>query len=216
MPLAARSAASPEIQEQRAAFGRAIDFWMRKSGFSQQTSHDWAKANDQQGPWNSQMSMLQRGMLDPKSTFWTSLGAWNFAIQDGATGPVSERIKQQMLSASPFLANDGSPADALDFFAMFIGAHPIRDEYLAGPLYTDNDAVTLSRRCRDRFTAHMTTEMLTRKEAWAALVEHLDVQPAVHSRLQQVLIGEGQFTADQLEHNYEAIAKAFAAIGINL
>ena len=55
---------------------------MRKNGFSQQSPHDWAKANDHQGPWNSQMSMLQRGMLDPKATFWVSLGAWNWAIQD--------------------------------------------------------------------------------------------------------------------------------------
>ena len=42
---------------------------------------------------------------------------------------MTARIKDQMLAADPFLANDGSPADALDFFAMFIGAHPIREEY---------------------------------------------------------------------------------------
>ena len=216
MAVAARTPASPETQEQRAAFGRAIDFWMRKNGFSQQSPHDWAKANEHQGPWNSQMSMLQRGMLDPKATFWVSLGAWNWAIQDSNPGPVSARIKDQMLAADPFLANDGSPADALDFFAMFIGAHPIREEYLAGPLYTENDAATLSRRCRDRFTAHLTAEMLTRKEAWAALVEHLDVAPAVHTRLQKVLIGEAQFTPEQLEQNFEAISKAFETIGISL
>ena len=35
---------------------------------------------------------------------------------------------------------------------------------------------------------------MTRKEAWAALVEHLDVAPAIHTRLQKVLIGEAQFT----------------------
>ena len=46
MAVAARTPASPETQEQRAAFGRAIDFWMRKNGFSQQSPHDWAKANE--------------------------------------------------------------------------------------------------------------------------------------------------------------------------
>ena len=216
MAPAAAPQLSPEVQEQRVAFGRALEFWMRKHGLSQQIPHDWAKANDQQGPWNSQISTITRGLLDPKATFWQSLGAWNMAIQDSNPGPVSLRVKELMLAAEPFLADDNSPADALDFFAMFIGAHPIREEYLAGPLYTDTDAGVLSRRCRERFTAHLTAEMLTRKEAWAALVEHLDVPSPIQSRLQQVLIGEAQFTPEQLEHNFEAISQAFAAIGISL
>ena len=104
------------------------------------------------------MSMLQRGMLDP-NPFWVSLGAWNWAIQEDNPGPVTARIKDQMLAADPFLANDGSPADALDFFAMFIGAHPIREEYLAGPLYAENDAATCPAVAVIASPHHLTAEM---------------------------------------------------------
>ena len=63
-----------EQQAHRIAFGKSITAWMRLNGWSQQTMHDAAKAWELQGPYGSQISLLQRGKHDPKPQFWVSLG----------------------------------------------------------------------------------------------------------------------------------------------
>ena len=56
---------SHEQRHHREALGRAYSVWMRRNGFSQQTSHDWSAAVGANGPHNSQVSLFQRGKLDP-------------------------------------------------------------------------------------------------------------------------------------------------------
>ena len=63
-----------EQQEHRIAFGKAVTAWMRMNSFSQQTIHDWATAAETTGPWNSQVSLAQRGKLDAKPQLFVAFG----------------------------------------------------------------------------------------------------------------------------------------------
>jgi len=210
------SSAQEAPPEERVTLGRAIAYWMKANGISQQVPHDWAKSVGQNGPWNSQVSLLQRGLLDPKGGFWLSLAAFNKAINDGSATNCSARLKELIIEAEPFLAADGEPAGALDFFAMFVGISSVPEQYLKAPAISEHDASTFSRRCKTVFDAYMQDEMLTRKEAWVNLVQRLLVGPKTQSALQKVLIGEGALSVEQLEIDMAAIKQAYEELGLSL
>lgn len=202
--------------EERVALGRAIAYWMKTNGISQQVPHDWAKATGQNGPWNSQISLLQRGQLDPKGSFWVSLAAFNQAVRDSKTTGCATRIAEIIKDAEPFLTSDGKPAEILDLFSMFLGLTGPNEMYLQGPAISEQEAAAFSRRCRQLFDGYMEEEMLTRKEAWAKLCEQLTVLPPVQSTLRKVLIGEDALSVEQLEINMDRIKEAYSALGLGL
>lgn len=208
--------ATQEATEERIALGRAISSWMKSNGISQQIPHDWAKATGQNGPWNSQISLLQRGMLDPKGSFWLSMAAFNKAIDDGVAQGCTARVRETIIDAEPFLNHKEEPATAVDLFAMFTGLSPVLERYLQAPVITEQDAATFSKRCKKVFDLYMENEMLTRKEAWVNLMQRLTVDPQVQSRLQKVLIGEGALSVDHLEAGMEPIKQAYSALGLDL
>jgi len=138
-----------EQQAHRIAFGKSITAWMRLNGWSQQTMHDAAKAWELQGPWNSQSSLLQRGLLDPKPQFWVSLGEFNAKIAAADLSAITARgLRDRLKESVPYLNANGAPATAVDFFAEFIGAQATNDLYTATPVVSDAEAKGLSEMCR--------------------------------------------------------------------
>lgn len=192
-----------EQQKHRDALGRAITIWMRKNGWSQQTFHDTAKLMGTEGPWNSQISLCQRGRLDSKALFWVGLGAFNALVAEQAIPKEASRALRDRLSGSePFLLDRGTPAKAADFFAMFIGEAPIPEAYGASylPNYTEDDAAGISQMCRDAFRRIATDNLQTPKEAWDDLKPHCAGLLSISeiTRLREVLSGWGDWTVEEV------------------
>ena len=186
----------------REAFGRALTEWMRINGWSQQTLHDAAKAWGLQGPWNSQISCAQRGILDPKSQFWVSLGQLNANVAAGDLAAITARgLRDRLKGAQPYLNANGELATAVDLFAQFIGAQPIAGQYDAPPApdYTEEDAKGISDMCREGFRRIATDLMLNPKEAWEALRPHCSGMAAAEiTRFREVLAGWDDWSAEEV------------------
>ena len=186
----------------REALGKAYTIWMKRNGFSQQTSHDWAASTDAPGPWNRQTSLFQRGRLDPKPQFFVALGRWNQAIADqDFTGVTKRTLLDRLKGSAPFMTHDDRVATAVDFFALFVGAQPIAEQYDAPPApdYTEADAKGISDMCREGFRRIATDLMLNPKEAWEALKPHCSGMTAAEiTRFREVLAGWDDWSAEEV------------------
>jgi hypothetical protein len=192
-----------EYQAHREALGKAITVWMKRNGWSQQTFHDWATAAASVGPWNSQVSLWQRGKLDPKPMFWVGVGRFNAAIASQEFPYVTGRnLRDRLTGAEPFLTADGRVATATDFFSLFIGEAQLSDQYLAPepePVLTDDDAKGISDMCREAFRRIATDQMLNPKEAWEALKPHCaGLNVAELNRFREVLAGWSDWDAEEV------------------
>jgi hypothetical protein len=191
-----------EYQAYRNDLGKAIARWMKSNSWSQQTFHDWAVAAGSEGPWNSQVSLWQRGKLDPKSHFWVGVGRFNAAVaaQDFPYA-TSRSLRDRLTNAEPFLTADGRQASAADFFAMFIGEQPINDCYLTPepePVLTDADGKALSELCRDAFRRTATSQMFSPKEAWDSLAPHCSTMSSEEiARFREVLAGWSDWSGEE-------------------
>ena len=188
-----------EQQAHRNAFGKSITAWMRLNGWSQQTMHDAAKAWELQGPWNSQSSLLQRGLLDPKPQFWVSLGEFNAKIAAADLSAITARgLRDRLKESVPYLNANGDPATAVDFFAEFIGAQLANDLYTATPVVNDAEAKGLSEMCRDAFRRIATDRMLSPAEAWDSLAPYCESFNADElARFREVLSGWAVWSGEE-------------------
>jgi hypothetical protein len=189
-----------EQQLHRDAFGKSFTAWMRLNSWSQQTIHDAAKAWELQGPWNSQISLLQRGKHDPKPQFWVSLGEFNANVASGDLSAIVARgLRDRLKDSSPYLNANSDHATAVDFFAEFIGAQPANDLYTATPVVSDEDAKGISEMCRDAFRRIATDRMLSPAEAWESLRTHCnDLNADERARFREVLSGWATWSGDEV------------------
>ena len=185
----------------RIAFGKAVAVWMRFNSFSQQNIHDWAQMAGTPGPWNSSISLCQRGLLDPKAGFWIGFGQLNQDLHNGNLRYVTKRkLKDKLVEAIPFMTADGRPATATDFFALFIGEAEIAPEYQVTG-FDEADALKLSEEYRDKFNEYCLANMFRAKEAWDLVkleCEKLGMTEEQILFMQKVLIGISDYSADQL------------------
>jgi hypothetical protein len=196
---------SPEQQAHRVALGRAIAYWFRLNGWSQQVPHDWGVAiagdgGQSSGPHNSQISLAQRGKLDGKPGFFIALGAFNAAIatQD-MTGVITRALKDRLTGAEAFLLDDDTPARATDFFSLFIGELPIPSRYAVSDEPMSEQAVSAANeQLRTDFKEGAKDRMLTPAEAWPVLWKNMALPTKVSSKLKDVLSGWGDYTAEDL------------------
>ena len=204
-----------EQQQHRDALGRAITVWMRKNGWSQQTFHDWAKAAGSEGPWNSQISLLQRGKHDPKALFWVGMGAFNSAIAEQQFPPEAARaLKDRLAGAEPFLLDNGTPATAADFFGLFIGEIPISDAYASTVFFTSDEAKVISAQIRNAYRTQALERMVPPAEAWETLLPYMDDLSAARlEQLRSVLSGWSEFDAADLQDCYETVQKGLSQWG---
>ena len=192
-----------EQQLHREALGRAVSIWMKRNGWSQQTFHDLsAAAGILGGVYNSQISLFQRGRLDPKPMFWVALGRLNaFVVAQDLSAVTNRHLRDRLSDAQPFLNAHGTPASATDLFSMFIGEAPIADDYLAPeplPVLTEADAKGISDMCRETFRRTATDQMLNPRDAWEALKPHCTMLNATElDRFREVLAGWSDWDADE-------------------
>ena len=196
---------SPEQQAHREAFGRALTTWMKQQGWSQQVPHDWGLAQagelgTSSGPHNSQISLAQRGKHDPKPQFFVSLGAFNTAVATQDLANVTTRaLVDRLKGAEPFYMNDGQPARASDFFAMFVGDAPIPERYATTDKPpTNQEAAEINEQLRSNFREGAKARMLTPAEAWPVLWKSLSLPTKLRPKLKDVLSGWDEFKAEEL------------------
>ena len=196
---------SQEQQAHRVALGRAIAYWHRLNGWSQQVPHDWGIAvagegKQSTGPHNSQISLAMRGKLDGKPGFFIALGAFNAAVatQD-MTGVVTRSLMDRLTGAEPFLLEDGTPARASDFFSLFIGELPIPSRYAVSEEPMNEQAVSAANeQLRADFKTGARDRMLTPAEAWPVLWKGMALPTKVSTKLKDVLSGWGEYDAEDL------------------
>jgi hypothetical protein len=196
---------SPEQQTYRVALGKAIAYWFRLNGWSQQVPHDWGIAvagdgNQSSGPHNSQISLAMRGKLDGKPGFFIALGAFNAAIATQDLKEITTRaLKDRLTGADPFLLEDGTPARATDFFSLFVGEMPIPSRYAVSdePL-SEQEVKSANEQLRADFKQGAKDRMLTPAEAWPVLWKSMALPAKVSSRLKDVLSGWGDYDAEDL------------------
>jgi len=191
-----------EQQNHRNRLGKAVTAWMKLNGFSQQTIHDWATAAGTAGPWNSSVSLLQRGRLDCKGQFWVAFGQLNKDLAEGNLKYVTDRkLKDKLAEAMPFLTEKDEPATATDFFSMFIGELQPAAIYTQPIAITEEDAEKLTQKYRDAFRKLAMDLMVTPKEAWSEIEPHckkLSMTAKQITHMREVLIGFSDYTADDL------------------
>ena len=191
-----------EQQSHRDRLGKAVSAWMRLNSFSQQTIHDWATAAGTTGPWNSSVSLLQRGRLDPKGMFWVAFGQLNKDLAAGNLKYVTDRkLKDKLKDAMPFLTERDEPATATDFYSMFIGELQPAAIYLQPIAISEEDAEKLTLKYRDAFRSLAMDQMVTPKEAWATVEPHCQTLAMTAKqiiKMREVLIGMSDYSADDL------------------
>ena len=189
-------------QEHRIAFGKAVTAWMRMNSFSQQTIHDWATAAETTGPWNSQVSLAQRGKLDAKPQLFVAFGQLNQDLANGKLKYVTDRkLKDKLTEAMPFLTEHDEPATASDLFSMFIGELKPAAIYNQPIAIDQSTADKLTQKYRDQFRKMALEEMISPKEAWQLIEPHckkLGMKAAQVKHFREVLVGFAEYTAEEL------------------
>jgi len=214
------------VDDHKKRFGRARRLWRNRNGLSQLDSDQWAKLtpagqryqggegesvlNAQEqgwecaGPYCSQESKLENGVLDPKgAALWIALGCWNWAIANDQVKGLPSKLAQKMKAAQPFLTPTGAVADAQDFFAYFAGLADIREEYLAaevaaGPL-TDAEAERVNAWLVEFFADSAAADDLSPQQAWEALRQIMPpLSKADQQKISLALVGLQPLTAVDL------------------
>jgi hypothetical protein len=195
----------------RIAFGKAYKRWMQVNNLSQQCSHDLAKAAQENGlvpegsapyaPWNSQVSLLCNGRLDPKPLFFVSLGNWNSVLASKQFPPnITRAIRDKLLATEPFRDDNGKVIDAVGFFAMFVGLAPIPEAYaVTTRVYTEADVPGVVEMCRTAFRKIAEDQLLNPREAWEKLKPLCTGMKAAEiDKFRSVLSGWDEWTLEEI------------------
>lgn len=200
------SVATPQLPEEaRTTFGHTLMRWRKRAGWAHDTLHKWGDSAGFEAVKNSVFSRMERGLNEsPGLITFMQLGFCNKRLAEGDYGTVqSARLRDVLKAQQPITHPDGTPWDAVDFFAHFIGKLPAPDELQApvGPSYIEDAdaAALLSEDQRRRFLATAEERFLDRKEAWdqlQPLCEGLSEQQLVVFR--RVLAGHHQWSPQEL------------------
>jgi hypothetical protein len=186
--------------EERIAFGAVLRRWFKANNWPQDVPHRLAAFIGSAGPWNSQISTLMSGKLDPKPALFVALGSFNRAVAEQQLQGIHERkLVDQLRGVAPLCHDDGRPYTAPDFFALFTGLIEPPSQFAPKREITDAEAQAISQQQRDLFQGHAKELMFTPKEAWDQLCKHLrDMPPAQVERFKDVLSGWSEWTGQEL------------------
>jgi len=187
--------------------GQAFKNWRNYFAFlSIQNIHDTNQARKAKGPHNSQVNLLEKGVLDPKKQFWYSLEEMNKEIANEEKFLYIKNItlRERLVKAKPFLTHDGRVANRGDFVLMFLGMQPIRKEYLVAKKaieITELHAINISDFDRTVFSGYATDEFLDKKEAWTTLKPHLEevLDDNTIRRMKSVCAGQDDWTVKEVK-----------------
>ena len=205
------------LQESNDVFGRAWKSWREINKLSQQDGHNWSKDFGAQF-WNSQCAYLEKGDLDPKCSFWISIGQFNSEIAKNknkktgfkyVTTGSREQVglkstRERLCLAKPFLTYNNKVATTVDFFAMYIGFQEINPIYLK-PLESPKEPLTeefcnqYGRSLEKAFNEIARELMLSKKEAWEGLkdTENFPQSEEYLHVCQDLLRGEHDLTKEE-------------------
>ena len=201
--------------------GKAYARYRAKQGFSQKNPQQWAKCKNLM-LHDSQIAYFEVGKknYEPKSQFWLSLEEFNLALANKEMPPTQDgfdkKTRDRLLNAEPFLTADGKPAEALDFYAMFIGKKPIPEGYKTTTI-NDELAKRYTKLLLEEFHNIRRELMITGKE----VMEKLDnteigkkVKEKDRQKLIDVLTEAYVFTGKDLQYLIDEYATlpCFAAI----
>jgi len=192
-----------ELAESRNATGKSVKRYRERNGLSQQVLHNLAQAL-KVNLFNSQIAHFENGVLDPKAAFYVSLGIVNQCIADKKLPPTQEGFsksdRDRLKEAEPYLDSDGNIADAVCFFAQFIGAEPINQLYGAPKELTEEAVKQYANQLEKQFKDYYRDQMISPKDAWLLFKEQKAVEKLNKKDLevvQDIFLGADTFNAKQ-------------------
>jgi hypothetical protein len=185
---------------ERIKFGRAIYKWFKHNRWGQDVPHRLAKITGTNGPWNSQLSGLMAGRLDPKPAFFVAFGDFNKTVAEQNLDGISERrLVDQLKGAQAFLMDDGRAATAPDFFSLFTGLVELPLAYAPDKEISDEEAKAHSEEQRKIFQRIAKDELLSPRAAWEQVKDHAqNMKPEQLSRFKEVLSDWGDWSGEEL------------------
>ena len=192
-----------ELAESRNATGKSVKRYRERNGLSQQVLHNLAQAL-KVNLFNSQIAHFENGVLDPKAAFYVSLGIVNQCIADKNLPPTQEGFsksdRDRLKEAEPYLDSDGNIADAVCFFAQFIGAEPINQLNGAPKELTEEAVKQYAKQLEKQFQDYYRDQMISPKDAWLLFKEQKAIQKVNKKDLeviQDIFLGADTFNAKQ-------------------
>ena len=177
--------------------GKAYARYRAKQGFAQKNPQQWAKCKNLM-LHDSQIAYFEIGKknYEPKKEFWINLAIFNLALAKKEMPPTQDgfdkKTRDRLLNAEFFLNNNNKPASAQDFWGMFAGFIPIPEQYKTTEI-SANKAAKYYKTVVNVFDDFRTQEMLTKKEAWEALLKTPTMKKIPqkdYKAFQNILLGE--------------------------
>ena len=192
-----------ELAESREVIGKGFRRWRERNGLSQQVIHNFSQAK-KIPLHNSQIAHFENGVLDPKAAFYVSLGVFNQCIADKKLPPTQENFsksdRDRLKEAEPYLDSEGNIADAVCFFAQFIGAEPINELYGAPKELTEEVIKQYAKQLEKQFQDYYRDQMISPKDAWLLFKEQKAIEKVSKKDLevvQDIFLGADTFNAKQ-------------------
>ena len=190
-----------ELAESREAMGKGFRRWRERNGLSQQVIHNFSQAK-KIPLHNSQIAHFENGVLDPKAAFYVSLGVFNQCIADKKLPPTQEGFsksdRDRLKEAEPYLDSEGNIADAVCFFAQFIGAEPINELYGAPKELTEEVIKQYAKQLEKQFQDYYRDQMISPKDAWLLFKEQKAIEKVSKKDLevvQDIFLGADTFNS---------------------
>ena len=190
-----------ELAESREVIGKGFRRWRERNGLSQQVIHNFSQAK-KIPLHNSQIAHFENGVLDPKAAFYVSLGVFNQCIADKKLPPTQENFsksdRDRLKEAEPYLDSEGNIADAVCFFAQFIGAEPINELYGAPKELTEEVIKQYAKQLEKQFQDYYRDQMISPKDAWLLFKEQKAVKKVNKKDLevvQDIFLGADTFNS---------------------
>ncbi len=190
-----------ELAESREVIGKGFRRWRERNGLSQQVIHNFSQAK-KIPLHNSQIAHFENGVLDPKAAFYVSLGVFNQCIADKKLPPTQENFsksdRDRLKEAEPYLDSEGNIADAVCFFAQFIGAEPINELYGAPKELTEEVIKQYAKQLEKQFQDYYRDQMISPKDAWLLFKEQKAIEKVSKKDLevvQDIFLGADTFNS---------------------
>ena len=210
-----------ELESGRSAFGHLIRVWHERNGWSQRVLPALAERLDLGRVHNSQLSNLRnRKLASPGPELFVALGRINQLLAaQGGSGGLAAALRDQLSdtpdlltalesSALPLLGDDGSALGPAQLFEIFVGLRQLPSAFdlrisaeEAGPMSAAlADLLTAGRpwrQCREQLLAAYPAEKRQRRERFA-----------------EVLAGQRDFSAEELDAELPDLRRTLAALGV--